>query len=92
MKNLDYTPEKYGAVVAIRIFFENDRQPMAELAFAFGGTAIINWICPSERKKFESGINGYTLVYDERPKADFSNWVKPYYKDLKMGEMPKEGE
>ena len=77
MKKRNYSPEKDGVVTAIRIFFQNDRRPMAELAFAYGGTVTIDWSCSAERKQFESGINGYTLIYDERPKADFSTWVKP---------------
>lgn len=74
MKN--YDPTKYGAVVAIRIYLKNGHQPEAELVFAFGGTETIHWDVPSEREKYASGINGYTLFYDERPKREFKDWVK----------------
>lgn len=79
MENFNYSPEKNGAVVAIRIFYSHDRQPMAQLAFAFGGTATINWTCPAERERFAEGINGYTFIYDERAKPDFSSLVKNTY-------------
>ena len=71
-----YEPMKDGAVVAIRIYFEGDRNPMAQLAFTFGGTATINWVNVEQRKVYESGINGYTLIYDERPKKFFQEWVR----------------
>lgn len=71
-----YDPTKHGAVVAIRIFFREDRNPMAEMAFAFGGTAIIDWVNPNQRNVYAAGINGYTLIYDERPKAEFSELVR----------------
>lgn len=75
----NYSVEKNGAVVAMRIFLEDSRKPMAELAFAYGGTATIDWTNVAEREKYKEGINGYTLIYDERPKADFSSWVKPMH-------------
>ena len=73
-----YNPREYGAVVAIRIFYDYDNfgyTPMAELAFAFGGTEIIPWDEPAERERFSAGINGYTYIYDERPKRQFADWV-----------------
>ena len=75
-----YDPTKHGAVVAIRIYLKDYHQPMAELAFAFGGTETIPWDVPSEREKFAPGINGYTLIYDERPKREFKDWAKPIHK------------
>lgn len=75
MKN--YNPTKHGTVVAIRIYLENGHQPMAELAFAFGGTETIHWDDIAEREKYSAGINAYTLIYDERPKREFKDWVKP---------------
>lgn len=72
---MKYDPMKDGAVVAIRIYFEGDRNPMAQLAFAFGGTATIDWVNPDQRKVYESGINGYTLIYDEREKRSFKDWI-----------------
>ena len=72
-----YDPRKHGAVVAIRIFMDEEKNisPLAELAFAYGGTAVIDWVNPVQREKYMSGINGYTLIYDERPKRAFSEWI-----------------
>ena len=66
--SLDYDPAKHGSVTAIRIFFEDSctRNPMAELAFAFGGTCVIEWDTATLRARFEKGINGYTLMSDTR--------------------------
>lgn len=75
----NYNPMIHGSVVAIRIYLKDGFQPMAELAFAFGGTKIISWVSVADRKKYEEGINGYTLFYDERPKAEFKDFVKPLY-------------
>jgi len=71
-----YNPSVNGAVVAMRIFFGNDRVPMAELAFAYGGTQTIEWTNVDQRMVYSSGINGYTLIYDERDKADFQSQVR----------------
>ena len=66
--SLDYDPAKHGSVTAIRIFFEDSctRNPMAELAFTFGGTCVIEWVNVTLRERFKKGINGYTLMYDTR--------------------------
>ena len=72
-----YSPQTHGAIEAIRIFMdENGITPMAELAFAYGGTATICWVNTYEREIYKDGINGYTYIYDERPKREFSGWVK----------------
>jgi len=76
MENLKYIPSKDGAVTAIRIYYENDRTSMAELAFAFGGTATIEWTNVDERNIYLSGMNGYTFVFDEREKGDFQCFVR----------------
>ena len=72
----NYIPEKHGIVTAIRLFYENDRQPMAELAFCFGGTDIIEWTNISQREKYSKGINGYTFFFDERKKNTFESFKK----------------
>lgn len=74
----NYNPIKNGAIQAIRIFYSNNtlRTPMAELVFAFGGTTIIHWNRVDEREKYIKGINGYTLIYDEREKAPFKDFIK----------------
>lgn len=70
-----YDPTREGIVVAIRIYYaENRFTPMADLAFAFGGKATIEWDVPMEREVYKSGINAYTLYYDERPKREFKDW------------------
>lgn len=73
----NYNPAKYGAIVAIRIYLKDGHQPMAELVFAFGGTETIQWNNVVEREKYVSGITGYTYIYDERPKREFKDWMKP---------------
>ena len=35
----------------------------------------IQWTEPKQRKPFEAGINGYTLIYDERPKMSWDAWL-----------------
>lgn len=78
-KIFEYDPHKQGAITAIRIFEdEKEIAPMAELAFAFGGTAIIHYNNPRERYVYEIGINAYTVIFDERTKDynSFNNFVK----------------
>lgn len=70
-----YDVRKQGAVVAIRIYFEGDRNPMADLILAFGEKVTINWVNPVQREEYASGINGYTLIYDERNKRPFEDWM-----------------
>lgn len=62
-----YNLTKDGTVIGIRIYFKkNTFTPLADLKFAFGGTATIDWCNVNQRREYESGINGYTLFYDER--------------------------
>lgn len=73
----NYNPQIDGAVVAIRIY--EDIFPKATLAFAFGGSVEIEWGKPSERNKYASGINAYTLYFDERAKElgrTFDSFIK----------------
>lgn len=72
-----YHPTTHGAVEAVRIFMdERGITPMAELAFAYGGTAIIRYDNVKERALYYEGINAYTYIYDERIKREFSGWIK----------------
>ena len=48
---------------------------MAELAFAFGGTCIIDWTNIILRERFKKGITGYTLIYDTRI-TDYEETIK----------------
>ncbi len=77
-----YEPSKDGAITAIRIFYENDRTSMAELAFAFGGTVVIEWTNVDQRNTYKKGINGYTFVFDEREKGDFNSFVKQKHNSI----------
>lgn len=81
-----YNPKQDGAIDAIRIFYDETFNNMAELAFAFGGSEIICWTNVKEREPYLSGISGYTIIYDERiespvirkfeKKQSFSDFVK----------------
>lgn len=72
----DYTPEKYGIVEAVKIFYGKACWPYATLAFAYGGTATIDWANVKEREKYSRGINAYTLFIDERVKNKFEDYVR----------------
>lgn len=78
MEMMNYNPTKDGAVVAIRIYEKEDATPLAELAFAFGGSTVIEWTNVTHRNRFKSGINGYTFIFDERvnPRR-FEDFLKP---------------
>lgn len=71
-----YNPMTHGVVTAIHIYLEDGHKPMAELAFAFGGTEIIHWDSVAERDMYECGINAYTIMYDDRAKLPFENLVR----------------
>lgn len=71
-----YDPSKQGAITAIRIFYDDARNSMAELAFAFGGTETIEWTRIDHRNAYEIGINGYTLIFDERTNMSFDRIVR----------------
>lgn len=64
-------------VVAIRIYYGGHTGvvPMADLRMADGVVETIEWTNVKQRKEFESAINGYTLIYDERPKRTWDEWV-----------------
>lgn len=83
MENRKYDPRKDGDVVAIRIFNnpENPYSPNAELAFAFGGSEVIEWTNPSQRAQYIAGINGYTFIFDERERREFKDFIKPRYEE-----------
>lgn len=73
---INYTPEKYGIVEAIKIFYGKACWPYATLAFAYGGTVTIDWADVKEREKYSRGINAYTLFIDERVKNKFEDYVR----------------
>ena len=72
-----YNPAYDGAVTAVRIYLKDGYQPMADLAFAFGGMITIEWDRIDLRDMFIPGINAYTLMYDTRCVRPFTDWVKP---------------
>lgn len=59
-------------VLAVRIFLSDDHTPMADLFMSDGVVEHIKWVNPKQREQFEPMINGYTLFYDERPKASWA--------------------
>ena len=62
---------------AYRQNLQNGYQPMAELAFAFGGKVTIRWDDVIMRNKYAPGINAYTLMFDERTRfTKFEDHVK----------------
>jgi hypothetical protein len=61
-------------VKAIRIYFNENTHgatPLADLKMTDGVVETIGWADSKQRKKFMPYITGYTLIYDERPKADW---------------------
>lgn len=74
MIDFQYSPEKHGIVIAVRIYNSNNiyLDPRAELVLAFDNRHVdIGWTNVKEREMFMPGINGYTLFFDERPKGNF---------------------
>ena len=66
-----------GMINAVRIYMDTDGMtPLADLAFAYGGTETIVWNNISQKSKYEDKINGYTFFFDERPKAGFDSFIK----------------
>ena len=51
-----YNPMTHGAIIAVHIYLEDGYKPMAELAFAFGGTETIHWDDVEEREPYLKGI------------------------------------
>lgn len=63
-------------VLAIRIYIDGvNGLPMADLKMADGVVEHICWVDPKQRKPFAGGINGYTLIYDERPMREWKDWI-----------------
>jgi hypothetical protein len=71
-----YNPTTNGNVVAIRIYLKDGRIPMADLAFTNGDMLTIEWANVKEHEFYAPRINAYTLIYDTRPKASFTEWIK----------------
>lgn len=63
-------------VIAIRIYLggEFNITPMADLRLSDGTIVTIEWTNIVQRGRYESEITGYTLIYDERPKCEWSCW------------------
>ena len=71
-----YDASKHGCVIAIQIEFDEMRNSIATLAFEGVEPIKINWCCPAERDAFEHGINGYTVIIDNRYGHSFESYVK----------------
>lgn len=69
-----FTTQRTG-VLAIRIYYGLNHTPMADLYMGDGVVETIQWTDVDQRKKFLKRINGYTLIYDERPKREWSEWL-----------------
>lgn len=61
------------SVVAVRIYNVSGYMTMADLKMNDGVTETINWCNKRLRERFLPMMNGYTLVYDERTKKDWSD-------------------
>lgn len=62
-------------VIAIRIYYKYDHIPMADLRMSDGVVETIEWTNTKQRKEFEKLITGYTLIYDEREKRSWEEWL-----------------
>ena len=71
-----YDVSRDGVITAVRIYYKNGPTPYAGLAFSHGGFVTIQWTNVEQRMEYMSGINGYTLFYDEREKAGFDTFIK----------------
>lgn len=63
-------------VVAIRIYYKDGHIPMADLRMSDGVVETIEWTNVKQRKEFEKFITGYTLIYDEREKRSWEEWLQ----------------
>ena len=71
-----YDVSRDGVISAVRIYYKNGSTPYADLALAYGSMVTIQWTSVEQRREYMSGINGYTLFYDEREKAEFDTFIK----------------
>lgn len=62
-------------VIAIRIYLGLNNTPYADLRMSDGVVEHIQWNDTRQRKAFASLITGYTLIYDERPKREWQDWL-----------------
>lgn len=62
-------------VLAIRIFSVLHGTSMADLVMSDFSVEHIEWTDVKQRKKFIPMITGYTLIYDERPKREWKDWL-----------------
>ena len=71
-------------VFAMRIYFENEHEPMADLAIMHDGKVVgvdkIHYDCPKERDAYF--INAYTLIWDERVIEDINSTFSEYVNKL----------
>lgn len=61
--------------IAVRIYFAGAMTPFADLIMSDGVVETIQWTDVKEREAFAKTINGYTLIYDEREKREWKEWL-----------------
>lgn len=69
-------PCDHSMYVAVKIYLNDHCTPIAECVTANGWTDTIEWNNEVQRTIANRYINGYTLIYDERPKRPFDEWHK----------------
>lgn len=60
-------------VKAVRIYYSG-YATLADLLTNDGVTETIDWCDKRQRESFLPMMNGYTMIYDERPKKDWSEY------------------
>lgn len=74
---MDYTPERDGVIIAVRLFLEeNTLSPLAEVMTVYGKRKIIRWDSVENRALYGKGITSSTVYYDERTTMDFSDLAR----------------
>ena len=74
---MNYTPERDGVVIAIRLFCEEGKTtPLAEICTAFGKRKVVRWDSREVRAAYGKGITSSTLYFDERPQMEFADLVR----------------
>ena len=77
----EFDPKNKGGIVAMKIYFDpNDPHgatPYACCVFSDGTPITFVLSDVAEREKYLPYVNAYTLIYDERPKKNFEEWIRP---------------
>lgn len=62
-------------VIAVRIYEGLNSTPYADLRMSDGVVEHIQWNDVKQRKEFIPLMTAYTLIYDERPKREWEEWI-----------------